>query len=52
VVAGRVSERLAFEGRLVCAFVDITGPQMKPIPVPPRFRTLLEADAAFAAAPG
>jgi len=48
-VAGRVAERLCYEGRLVCAFVDTTGPQMKPIPVPPAFRTLLEPDAAFAA---
>lgn len=48
-VAGRVGARLAFEGRLVSAFVDITGPAMKPIPVPPRFRALLDPDAAFAA---
>ena len=48
-VAGRVGERQCYEGRLVCAFVDTTGPQMKPIPVPPAFRALLEPDAAFAA---
>jgi YbgC/YbaW family acyl-CoA thioester hydrolase len=49
-VTGRSGERLCYEGRLVCAFVDTTGAQMKPIPVPPQFRTLLEPDAAFAAA--
>jgi 4-hydroxybenzoyl-CoA thioesterase len=49
-VVGRVGERLCYEGRLVCAFVDVTGPEMKPIQVPPQFRALLEADAAFAVA--
>lgn len=44
VVAGRVGDRLCYEGRLVCAFVDTTGPTMKPIPVPPRFRERLEPD--------
>ena len=48
-VTGRVGERGAFEGRLVCAFVDVTGPSMRPVPVPPRFRPLLGPDAAFAA---
>lgn len=48
-VKGRSGERLCYEGKLVCAFVDVTGPQMKPIPVPPNFRALLEPDAAFAA---
>ncbi|WP_270936323.1 acyl-CoA thioesterase [Falsiroseomonas oryzae] len=45
---GRVGDRVAFEGRQVCAFVDTTTPTMRPIPVPPRFRALLEPDAAFA----
>ena len=44
VVAGRVGDRLAYEGRLVCAFVDTTGEKMKPIPIPPPFRAKLEAD--------
>ena len=48
-VAGRAGGRLAFEGKLVSAFVDITGATMKPVPIPPRFRALLEPDAAFAA---
>ena len=47
-VKGRVGERLAYEGRLVCAFVDMTAHAMKPVPVPPQFRPLLEPDAAFA----
>jgi YbgC/YbaW family acyl-CoA thioester hydrolase len=47
-VAGRVGERLCYEGKLVCAFVDTTGAEMKPIPVPTTFRALLEPDAAFA----
>ena len=46
----RVAERVAYEGRLVCAFVDMTAHAMKPVPVPPQFRPLLEPDAAFAAA--
>jgi YbgC/YbaW family acyl-CoA thioester hydrolase len=49
VVAGRSGARLCYEGKLVCAFVDTTAPQMRPIPVPPRFRDLLEPDAVFAA---
>ncbi len=49
-VAGRAGERLCYEGKLVCAFVDTTDAKMKPIPVPPQFRTLLEPDAAFTAA--
>jgi 4-hydroxybenzoyl-CoA thioesterase len=44
VVTGRVGERLCYEGRLVCAFVDITGEKMKPIAIPPPFRAKLEAD--------
>ena len=49
-VFGRAAGRLCYQGRLVCAFVDVTGPQMRPVPVPPRFRSLLEPDAEFAAA--
>lgn len=51
-VAGRAGPRLAFEGRLVAAFVAADGPEMKPISVPPAFRALLEPDAAFAAGAG
>ena len=47
-LTGRVAERVAYEGRLVCAFVDMTAHAMKPVPVPPQFRPLLEPDAAFA----
>lgn len=48
-VRGRVAERVAYEGRLVCAFVAGSGAEIRPIPVPPAFRAKLEADAAFAA---
>jgi acyl-CoA thioesterase FadM len=44
VVTGRVGDRVSYEGRLVCAFVDSTGAKMKPIPIPPAFREKLEAD--------
>ncbi|PWS36958.1 acyl-CoA thioesterase [Falsiroseomonas bella] len=44
VVIGRVGDRVSYEGRLVCAFVDSTGEKMKPIPIPPEFRAKLEAD--------
>lgn len=48
-LTGRVGERVAFTARLVCACVALDGAAMKPIPWPPRFRALLEPDAAFAA---
>lgn len=48
-LTGRVGERVAFEARLVCACVALDGVAMKPIPWPPRFRALLDPDAAFAA---
>ncbi len=48
-LTGRVGERVAFTGRLVCACVALDGAAMKPIPWPPRFRALLEPDVAFAA---
>jgi acyl-CoA thioesterase FadM len=44
LVTGRVGDRVAYEGRLVCAFVETTGARMKPIPIPPAFRETLEAD--------
>ncbi|WP_376099721.1 acyl-CoA thioesterase [Roseomonas sp. CCTCC AB2023176] len=44
VVAGRVGGRLAFDGRLTCAFVDVTGPKMRPLPIPDDYRAALEAD--------
>lgn len=46
---GRVGDRVAFEGKQVCAFVDVSGSAMKPIPVPERFRMLLQPDADYAA---
>ena len=52
VVRGRVGDRLAYEGKLVCAFVAGEGMALKPIPVPPQFRARLAADAAFAARGG
>jgi 4-hydroxybenzoyl-CoA thioesterase len=52
VVRGRVADRLAYEGKLVCAFVVGEGMALKPIPVPAQFRARLEADAAFAARGG
>lgn len=49
-VRGRVGERLAFEGRLVAAYVEGEGPGIRAIRVPERFRALLQADVEFAAA--
>ncbi len=49
-VAGRAGERLAYEGRLVCAFVDVGSPRMRPIPVPEKYRAALQREAALAAA--
>lgn len=48
-VAGRVGERLAFEAKLVSAWVDGQGAQIRPIRIPDSFRAKLEPDAAFAA---
>jgi 4-hydroxybenzoyl-CoA thioesterase len=49
-VTGRVGERVSFTGRMVSAFVATEGVAMRPIPVPPAFRALLQPDADFAAA--
>jgi YbgC/YbaW family acyl-CoA thioester hydrolase len=49
-VKGRVGERIAFEGKMVSACVDVSGEKMRPVKVPDHFREKLEADAAFAAA--
>ena len=43
-VTGRVEDRISYDGRLVCAFVDTTGPALKPIAIPPRYRERLEPD--------
>jgi acyl-CoA thioesterase FadM len=48
-VRGRVGERLAFEGKMICATADVSGPEMRPIRVPERIRELLRPDADFAA---
>jgi YbgC/YbaW family acyl-CoA thioester hydrolase len=50
VVAGRVGDRLVYEGTLVCAFVDAKA--MKPIRVPEHLRQGLEREAAIAAVAG
>lgn len=44
VVQGRVGDRVSYDGKLVCAFVDTTGATMKPMAIPPQFRAILEAD--------
>jgi len=49
-VAGRVGKRLAYEGRLVCAFVDVGSGRMRPIPVPEKYLSALQREAALAAA--
>ncbi len=51
-LAGRVGARLAFEGRLVCACVAATGPDMRAIRIPEAFRARLQPDADFAAGGG
>lgn len=48
-VIGRVGDRVSFTGKMICACVEVSGPEMRPVRVPERFRTMLEADAAFAA---
>ena len=49
-VRGRVGDRLAFEGRLVSAWAEMREGRLTPVPVPERFRLLLQPDADFAAA--
>jgi acyl-CoA thioesterase FadM len=50
-LAGRAEggRRLAFEARLVCAFVDARASPMRPIPAPADLRPALEREAALAA---
>ncbi|MGG5812030.1 acyl-CoA thioesterase [Falsiroseomonas sp. CW058] len=43
-LTGRVGGRVAFESRLVCAFVAGDGTAMRPIRVPDRFRGALQPD--------
>ena len=45
-VTGRVGERVAFAGRLVCAFVTGEGTEIRAIPVPEEYRAKLAPDAA------
>lgn len=49
-VTGRVGQRLAYEGRLVCAFVDVGSSKMRPIPVPEKYLAALQREVALAAA--
>ena len=44
VVQGHVGDRLAYEGRLTCAFVDVTGETMRPVPIPAAYRTAMQPD--------
>ncbi|MBW8268017.1 acyl-CoA thioesterase [Caldovatus aquaticus] len=46
-VAGRVGERLVYEGTLVCAFVDAAA--LRPVRAPEEFRAALEREVALAA---
>ena len=43
-VTGRVGERVAFQGRLVCAFVRGEGAEMGAIPVPEDYRAKLRTE--------
>jgi acyl-CoA thioesterase FadM len=47
-VVGRVGERVSYEGRFVCVFVDL--PTGKPMPIPQRFRPAVTEEASLAAA--
>ncbi|WP_338664391.1 thioesterase family protein [Pararoseomonas sp. SCSIO 73927] len=49
-VRGRVGERLAFEGRMVCAIAEIGGTAIRATRVPDWIRAGLRADAEFAGA--
>lgn len=48
VVAGRVGDRLAYEGRLTCAYVDVTGERMRPVPIPDAYRAAMQRDLVAA----